>query len=315
MEVEGTRLLPTVWDLWLSTGMARLSGGAVLLMALLPHPLWGHTAGDQDFFGLWSFRWDFLLIASFLAATYFVGWKRLRVRNVRIAPGWRLSLYLTALVSLAAALISPIDALAERYLSAHMVQHLLLLMIAPPLFLLANPLAASLWGLPKRLRGRVARLLVRSSLFRQCLAWLTFLPVAWLVYVINLWVWHHPTLYQAALRNSWIHDLQHLMFFLSAMVFWWPVANPAPRLHTSVSYGLRIAYLIAATLQNTLLGMAVALPERVLYPFYATLPALEKLAPLNDQALGGGIMWVSGHMYLIPILFLVGRIMAREGGT
>lgn len=192
------------------------------------------------------------------------------------------------------------------------VQHLLLLMIAPLFFLLANPLAAFLWGLPKRIRLSVGRYLTRSSRFRLALWALTLMPVTWSLYVINLWAWHHPVLYQMALKNNWIHDLQHLLFFFTALLFWWPIVDPAPRLHGLICYGFRIVYLITATLQNTLLGMAISLPERVLYPFYAAVPKMRDLSPINDQALGGGIMWVSGHMYLIPILVLVARMLIHE---
>ena len=143
----------------------------------------------------------------------------------------------------------------------------------------------------------------------------TFMPVAWTLYVVDLWAWHHPALYQMALRNEWAHNLQHLLFFSTAILFWWPIANPAPRMHRTISYGFRIVYLIAATLQNTLLGMAISLPERVLYPFYSVVPGLRDVTPINDQALGGGIMWVSGHMYLIPILMLVARMFAHEEET
>lgn len=194
----------------------------------------------------------------------------------------------------------------------HMVQHLLLLMIAPLLLLLANPLAAFLWGLPLEMRHRAGGLLTRTSFFRYGLWALTSMPAAWSVYVVNLWAWHHPVLYQMALRNKWVHDLEHLLFFSTALLFWWPIVNPAPRLHGMISYGFRIVYLIAATLQNTLLGMAISIPERVLYPFYATIPGLRDLSSIDDQALGGGIMWVSGHMYLVPILVLVARLLKQE---
>jgi cytochrome c oxidase assembly factor CtaG len=185
-------------------------------------------------------------------------------------------------------------------------------MIAPLCILLANPLAAFLWGLPTRIRYGIGRLLARGSLFRHFLWASTLMPVTWSLYVINLWAWHHPALYQAALKNEWVHDLQHLLFFFTAILFWWPIVDPAPRVHGSISYGFRIAYLVAATLQNTLLGFAISFPERVLYPFYATVPELRSLAPIDDQALGGGIMWVSGHMYLIPILVLIYRMLTRE---
>jgi cytochrome c oxidase assembly factor CtaG len=96
----------------------------------------------------------------------------------------------------------------------------------------------------------------------------TWLPVAGLLYTANLWLWHHPLAYEAALRSDPIHDVEHLAFFGSAILFWWPLVNPAPRRRWpsgGLYYGARIAYLILATAQNTLLGAIIGLTERVLY--------------------------------------------------
>ncbi|MGH8543106.1 MAG: cytochrome c oxidase assembly protein, partial [Gammaproteobacteria bacterium] len=243
---------------------------------------------------------------------YVRGWLYLRSKSSRILKSWQLALYVSGIISIGLALLSPIDALASGLLSMHMVQHLLLLMIAPLFILLANPLTAFLWGLPSKLRLRAGFVLGPGSRVRHGLWALTLMPVTWSIYVVNLWAWHHPALYQMALKNEWVHDLQHLLFFSTALLFWWPIVNPAPRLHGVISYGYRIIYLVAATLQNTLLGMAISLPQHVLYPFYAIVPQSSELSPINDQALGGGIMWVSGHMYLIPILILVARMFAYE---
>ncbi|MFQ5850626.1 MAG: cytochrome c oxidase assembly protein [Candidatus Binatia bacterium] len=285
---------------------------AVLLLNLLATATWGHSGTERGALTRWDWRLDVLLVVTLCGAIYSAGWVRLRTRYPRIAPRWQLGLYLGALGAICLALVSPIDALADDLLSMHVVQHLLLLMIGPLFFLLANPLPASLWGLPTSLRHRIGHLLARHSLLRRALKFSTLMPVAWTFYVINLWAWHHPSLYQAALRDQWVHDIQHLSLFFTALFFWWPIANPAPKLHRAPSSGFRIVYLIAATAQNTLLGMAIALPERVLYPFYAVIARLRDFSPINDQALGGGLMWVSGHMYLIPILVLVARMLHHE---
>ncbi len=260
----------------------------------------------------WHWRPDILFVLALFAAVYTRGWLKLRRRTSRAVSHWQISLYWLGLGALILALLSPIDALSGSNLSMHMVQHLLLLMIAPLFFLLANPLPGFLWGLPVKWRKPFCRLLNPVSPFRRLLWTLTLLPVAWTVYVVSLWAWHHPFLYQLALRSGWAHDVEHLMFFSTSLVFWWPVVNPAPRLHGEIPYGFRIMYLVAATLQNTVLGMVISLPEKVLYPFYEAMPRLMDLSPINDQALGGGIMWVSGHMYLIPILVLVARMFTRE---
>jgi putative membrane protein len=285
---------------------------AAVLLWFSATPVLAHVAADTVSLSDWNWRPDVSLFVIFFGAVYIRGWLRLRRRNALVVKWWRVLLYLSGLAAICLALLSFIDTRAQIYLSMHMVQHLLLLMIAPLFLLLANPVAVVLWGLPTRLRYAVGRLLRRESFFRCLLGVATFMPVAWMLYVVDLWAWHHPALYQLALRNEWIHDLQHILFFFTAVLFWWPIVNPAPRLHGAISYGYRIIYLIAATLQNTLLGMAISLPERVLYPFYATIPRLRDLSPIDDQALGGGIMWVSGHMYLIPILVLVYRLLVCE---
>jgi cytochrome c oxidase assembly factor CtaG len=292
---------------------AVIASFATILLCLSAPPVLAHVPGDNVSFTDWNWRPDVLLVLLLFGFTYARGWIRVLNRSSHAAKKWQPFLYLTGLVSVGVALVSPIDALASTVLTIHMVQHLLLLMIAPLLLLLADPLAALVWGLPTRIRPRIiARLFTQGCLFRDILSALTLMPVTWSIYVVNLWAWHHPAFYQLALRNEWVHDLQHLLFFFTAVVFWWPIVNPAPRLHGSISYGYRIIYLVAATLQNTLLGMAISIPERVLYPFYATVPWFRSLGPVDDQALGGGIMWVSGHMYLIPILVLIYRLLACE---
>ncbi|MEX0804472.1 MAG: cytochrome c oxidase assembly protein [Candidatus Binatia bacterium] len=294
-------------------GKIRVVTGATFKPADLAHDIELLLRPYADpFLSGWNLRPDVFFVVALLGAAYVAGWVRLRRLNRLAVAAWQLALYGGGLTAILAALVSPIDALAEERLSMHMVQHLLLLMIAPLFLLLADPLPPILWGLPKKVRLGFGHLLARPSMFRSALWALTLLPVTWAIYVVNLWAWHHPALYQLALRKDWVHDLQHVLFFSTAALFWWPIASPAPRLHGLISYGYRILYLVAATLQNTLLGMAISLPERVLYPFYAAVPQLRSVSPINDQALGGGIIWVSGHMYLIPILILLYSMLMRE---
>lgn len=260
----------------------------------------------------WSWRPDVILVVAALAGAYLVGWRRLRRRGYRrLARGWRLALYLTGLGTVGLALLSPIDHWASWMFTFHMAQHLLLNMMAPPLLLLANPFPVVLWGLPARARPRVGRLLTRRTPVRRALRALTLLPVAWLVHVGTLWAWHLPVAYQAALEHELIHDLEHLTFFGTGLLFWWRVVNPAPRLHGRPHAG-HILYLLAATAQNTALGALIGLTGRVLYPYYIATPRLWGFTPLDDQALAGGLMWGSGHMYLIPILVLIARMLGAE---
>jgi cytochrome c oxidase assembly factor CtaG len=269
--------------------------------------------------GAWIWRPAVLLVLAALAAFYLRGWWRLRMRRARgAAPGWRLAAYLGGLLSVLVALCSPLEVLSELSFTAHMAQHQLLMMVAPPLLLLAAPFPVMLWALPPRLRRRAGALVGRPGPVRRALAGLTWMPVAGVLYTVTLWGWHHPAAYEAALRYPILHDLEHLTFFGTAVLFWWPIVNPAPRLHRLTSgamYGARIAYLILVTAQNTLLGAVLGLAERVFYPSYAAAPRLvADWSPLEDQVFGGGVMWSGSHMFLIAVLVLLHRATTSEGG-
>ena len=255
-----------------------------------------------------------LLVLAVLATAYTRGWRRLSA--VRHAPPiWRAAAYALGLLTVAGALLSPLDDLAVSRFSAHMAQHLLLTMMAAPLLLLGNPLSLVLWGVPPGLRHRLAMPLRRDALPRSALSALTFWPAAGLLHVASVWVWHLPVLYDAAAEHELVHAVEHVIFFVTALLFWWPIIRPAPRLGPRLHPGLQIAYLLAATAQSTALGMLLAVPERAFYPHYARIATTLGISAVDDQMLGGGLMWSGAHMYLLPILMIlygVSRDAARE---
>ena len=264
----------------------------------------------------WRWRLEVAAVLLGLGLLYGAGWVRLRRAHAALAPVWRLAAYQGGLAAVALALLSSLHGLAESSFTAHMVQHQLLFMVAAPALLLGNPFPYTVWGLPAVARRGLQRFLVEGRPARRILRVLTWPPVAGPLYAVTLWVWHWPAAWEAALRSWWIHDLEHLTFFVTATLFWWPVVNPAPRARGrrgGLYYGVRIAYLVVATAQNTLLGAVLSLTERVLYPSYALGAGRFGLSPLEDQALGGGIMWSSGHMYLVAILVLVWQALDSEG--
>jgi len=275
--------------------------------------LLGRVAGE------WLWRPDVLVVVLGLGGLYLLGWLRLRRagRGHGIAAGWRLASYATGLASVVLALCSPIEYLAELSFTAHMVQHQLLMMGAAPLLLLGEPFPVGVWGLPAHLRRRVGSLLVRPGPIRRAFRTLTWLPVAGGLWTVALWGWHYPAAYEAALRYPWLHDLEHLSFFATAVLFWWPVVNPAPRLRRltgGTMYGARIAYLVLAAGQNVLLGAVLGIAERVLYPTYAAAPRLlAEWSAVDDQAFGGGVMWSGSHMYLLALLVLLHRALSPSG--
>jgi putative membrane protein len=250
------------------------------------------------------------LILVALGVAYLRGWRRLAAAGYP-PPRWRVALYTLALVALALALLV-LDETAESRFSSHMIQHLLLVMVAAPLVLLGNPLPLVLWGLPRALRGRLAAATLRpATTVRRALVTLSSLPAAGALYVITVWGWHLPALYDAAAEHELVHVVEHAMLLGTALLFWWPVIRPAPRLRPPSHPGLVIAYLVAATAQNTALGMALTVPDRAFYPHYVSAAARLGISAVDDQAFGGGLMWSMGHMYLLPILVIL-YALARE---
>jgi putative membrane protein len=134
------------------------------------------------------------------------------------------------------------------------------------------------------------------------------------LYLAVVWGWHYPPAFEAALRNDLIHDLQHFSFFIAGLLFWWPIINPAPRVHGYIPYGFRILYVIAATLPTMLpvIGL-VFFTERIFYPYYASVPRLWGITIIEDQSNGWAIMALAeGTAYLTAILLLVARMAEDE---
>ena len=186
---------------------------------------------------------------------------------------------------------------------------------AAPLLLLGNPLPLVLWGLRPGARRWLAAPLRRTAWPRGALSAMTFWPAAGLLHVAAIWVWHLPVLYDAAAEHELVHAIEHVTFFGTALLFWWPIIRPAPRLAPRLHPGLQIVYLLAATAQSTALGMLLAVPERAFYPHYARTAATLGISAVDDQMVGGGLMWSGAHMYLLPILLIlygVARDAARE---
>jgi putative membrane protein len=211
------------------------------------------------------------------------------------------------------ALLSPLDALAHRLFVAHMVQHMLLVVLAAPALLLADPFPALLWALPAKARRWGGTLLTRGAPVRGMWRAMTRAPVAWLAYAAVLGVWHLPPAYDATLRDPLLHDLQHLGFFGSALLFWWPVINPAPRVGAALHPSRRVVYLVAGALQSAMLGLLLAASPTVLYSSYSAERRPGGLTPLDDQALGGVVMWgVTGAVDMLAVILLLNRYFALD---
>ena len=261
-----------------------------------------------------GFHWrpEVALPLGLAMLTYALGWTRLARRSpARRHPALsaRLALALGGLVVVAVALLGLHDAAHERFLP-HMVQHLLLMMVGVPALLLADPLAAALWALPVAARRRIAALLTERAPARRAWRALTRLPVAWTLYALVLWLWHLPAAYDAALASGWLHDLEHLTFAAAAVVFWWPVIGPAPRVAPPAAPAARVVYLVLAAFSSSALGVLLAASPVPLYAYASAAGA----GPLEDQAWGGVVMWaVGGAIDMAAVLAVVARVVGGEG--
>ena len=262
------------------------------------------------FLGSWEFR-PIILISLFTMGSLFtLGWLRLRRVNplFALAARWRLASYWAGLLLMFLALVSPIEVLSGQLFLMHMIQHLLIAMFAPPLLLIADPMPILMWGLPLGMRKEIGRIfLSKKAPFRSALITLTQPAIAWFLFFLFLWGWHDGNAYNATLRYSWVHDLEHLTFFWSAMLLWWHITGAGPVLHKRFSYIGRIAFTLACVPANMIAGVVIALADNVIYTYYETIPFRTwGLSVLEDQRIGGAIMWIPGSMmYVIAVITLV----------
>jgi cytochrome c oxidase assembly factor CtaG len=251
----------------------------------------------------WSVSPGLVLLLAVVAIVYVRGARRLPAH----VPGWRIAAFLGGLAMLLVAVASPLDAFAALLLQAHMVQHLLLTMVVPPLLLLGAPAMPLLRGLPPRVaREALGPFLAWPALARLG-AWLVHPAVAWLLFVGVGWAWHVPAAYELALRSPGWHAVEHACFLGTALLFWWPVVQPWPSRPWWPRWAM-LPYLVLADVQNTVLAAFLVFAERVVYPHYATAPRLGGLTALDDQVAAGAIMWVPGSVaFLLPAALILWR--------
>jgi cytochrome c oxidase assembly factor CtaG len=240
-------------------------------------------------------------------------WRLKRRGSSQLIKPWRSVSYLAGLAVLGIALMSPIDVLSSQFFFMHMVQHLLLVMIAPPLLLIGDPMPIMMWGLPSNLRLEIGRWLQPESRFRGTVRSLTTPGLVWLYFVAVLVGWHDSQLYNLTLESELVHDLEHLTFFGTAVLFWWHVIGSAPHIHRHLSQGVRIGYALSVVPPTALTGIAIAFASKPIYEYYTTVPRLGTMTVLQDQMLGGVIMWIPGSMmYIVAALILIARVVRAD---
>mgnify|MGYP004486108261 FL=1 len=278
-----------------------------MLTPVLAHP--GQPPAPHDLWSAWNLH-PVLLGGLLLAAWAY--WRGQTSGPRRPIDTWRARCFTAALVALGLALLSPLDALSGALASAHMVQHLLLLLVAAPLLALSAPSSAILRGSPLALRRASGRWRRRLGLTHGNLGVLRHPAAVWLLSVGVIWFWHAAAPYDATLDNQLLHVLEHASFLVTAVLFWQVVVGV--RGAARVSGGLGVLLVFAMAMQSVFLSVLLTFARTPWYSGYAATTAPWGLDPLTDQRLAGVIMWIpAGGIYLVVALaLLVAWIRATE---
>ena len=288
-------------------------GAYVTGLVIWPQATLAHSDGSgpltpNEFWHHWNT--DLWLLGPLLLAHWLYGrgvsrlWARAGFgRGISVA---RVAAFAAGELALVVALISPLDALGETLLSAHMVQHGLLIAVAPPLLLMGLPGAAFAWALPAETGGRLARSSsVRTMVHR--LSWMLHPFAAAAIHGAAVWIWHVPAIFDAALANSGLHMFEHFTFLATALLFWQSLVL-ARRSVPTAAFGIAAAF--ATLLHGGFLGALITFAPHVLFSWYVGRTVSWGLEPLEDQQLAGLIMWVPlGLVYFGASLALAARLV------
>jgi putative membrane protein len=294
-----------------STKLAMLLGA---ITALAATPVLGHEAGAPapELPGVLltlvpdPLPWVGALVA---AAGYLVLSRRVNAAHpLSPVPRWRLVAWLAGIVTVLVALVSAVDVYADELLTVHMVQHLLLTMVAPPLLALGAPVTLVMRAVRPVTRRRLLLPVLHSRLVRVAASPL----VAWPIFTAVMWFAHFSPIYEAALENPAIHVVEHMVFLTAGLLFWWPVvaADPIPR---RMGHGARFAYLVLQMPVNAAVGLVIYWAPAVLYAHYAAGDRAWGPPPLVDQQIGGLVMWAAGDVLLLgAVVGIVGAWMQAD---
>lgn len=245
-----------------------------------------------------SIHWSTVGGVLLLGALYW--WRAGNVPQAATPSAIRRASFIAGLATTLATLNGPLHDLSDFYLfSAHMVQHLLLTLLVPPLLIFG-------------VTGEMLRPILRVRALATTARFLTRAPIAFALFNIVIAFWHLPVAYNTAMANHDIHIVQHLMFMSTAVIMWWPLMSPLPEL-PRISYPGQMLYCFLMVIPMSVVAIYVALADVVLYPAYESAPRIWNLTPLMDQHIGGLIMWVPGGLFFYVIMTVVFFRWARRG--
>lgn len=290
-------------------GIATACVVALAWAATSPAVAHGLDGGDLSSVAWQADGWE-LSALGLAALLYALGLARLwrRAGPARGVRGAQVVAFVAGWLALAFALLGPLDALSEALFSAHMVQHEVLMIVAAPLLVLGHPLGAWIWAFPRSWRAAIGAAFHRPG-WRAPWRALTAPPAAWVLHLLALWLWHLPALFGAALAHRGVHVLQHLSFLGTALLFWWSVIGT----HSTRQRGMAWLSIFTTLVHTGALGALLTLSQVLWYPAYAATAPQWGLTALQDQQLGGIVMWVpAGAVYLGVLLVLSARALAAS---
>ena len=245
----------------------------------------------------WSFEPWLLISLGVASVWYAIGAWSSRRKGVNVLGACQIFAFCCGIGFLILALVSPIDPLGEKLFSVHMVQHLLLMMAAPPLLVASRPAIAFLWAFPPQARKGIGRLWAASGLTRA-FAFLMHPVLVWSLFTGSFVLWHIPAMYQLALADEGVHTLEHASFFISSLAFWSIVIEPSGR--RRLDYGSTLLFVSTTAVLSGLPGALMIFAPRPLYPAHAAGVVEWGLTLMQDQQLAGLIMWIpAGLVYVV----------------
>jgi putative membrane protein len=245
-----------------------------------------------------------LLLAAFL---YLRGWISTRSVSAPIQP-WKASSFLLGLVLVWMAWGSPLAAYDHSLLTVHMIKHLLLMTLAPPLILLGEPMKV-FWGMTPLLTRSTFRRVWHRPLVQRFARIVTSLVLCWTASALTLIAWHVPRLFALGVRSEIGHTVEQAMFFGTGLLFWWPVIHPWPSASTGPRWSL-LLYLFLATLPCDILSGFLVFSDRVAYPLYFSAPRLFGFSVLQDQQCAAALMWTCVTLvYLVPAAIISSKLL------
>ena len=271
----------------------------------------GEPLRPHDLWSAWTFEPVTLVALAASAWLYAVGLRRLwhAAGTGRGVRRWQAWMFGAGWMLLALSQLSPLHALGGVLFSAHMAQHEILMTVAAPLLVLGRPLIPFVWALTPRWR-RATGQWGRSAPVAAAWRAITHPLAAFLIHGAAIWVWHAPPLYDATVTSEVMHAAQHVSFVATALLFWWVVLRPSP---ARGGAPVAIAVLFGTVLHTGALGAMLTLTSRLIYTAYATTTIPWGLRAVEDQQLGGLIMWVPGGVaYVVAALMLVARLLGES---